>query len=646
MMAGKKVFHELFSLSEAKERLFNKFKEKVSIPIESEQISVKNALDRVTSEAVFAKFSSPYFHSSAMDGYAVRAKDTFSATEREPVRLKIGKDAHWIETGDPLPDGFDAVIPIEEVNIKESFIEIYSSVPPYNDVRPIGEDIVATELIIPESHIVRPADIGAMLASGITEIRVRRKPIVGIIPTGSELVEAERINKKLPEPPELIEYNSAVLSGLVFKSGAQPRVYSIAKDEEKNIKEAILKALEDCDMVLLNAGSGYGKEDFTYKVLSELGEVIINGVSIKPGKPFIAGFIYNKPVLGIPGYPVSAFLCYELFIKPLIEFYLGISMTKEDKLKAILSRQISSNMGVDEFVRVKVGRVGEKYIVTPMGRGAGLLMSVVRADGYIIIPKGSEGFSQGSELTVHLWRSKEEIDNTIVCIGSHDNTLDVLYNFLRKRYPHVTLSSAHVGSMGGLVAIKKGEAHMAGTHLLDEITGQYNVPFIERLMPEKKVVLINLIYRIQGFIVRKGNPKNIKGFKDLVREDVIFINRQAGSGTRLLLDKHLKELGISPSSIKGYDKDEYTHMGVASAVLSGRADVGLGILSSAQALGLDFIPIAEERYDILIPEEFIELSIIQALLSIIKDDEEFRQAVIKLGGYDIRDMGKIIYRKN
>ncbi|GAB5045953.1 molybdopterin biosynthesis protein [Thermodesulfovibrio sp. TK110] len=640
---GKKVFHELLSLDEARERLFNVFKERVCLPIDAEIVSVKSALGRVTAEPVFARFSSPYFHSAAMDGYAVRARDTFTATEREPVKLKIGVDAYWIETGDPLPDDFDAVIPVEDVNIKDGCIEIYASVPPYNDVRPIGEDIVATELIIPESHLVRAADIGAMLASGITEIKVRMRPVIGIIPTGSELIEAETIKERMPNPPELIEYNSAVLGSLINDAGAEAKIYPIVPDEEGKIKNAVLNALNECHIVLLNAGSGYGKEDFTYKVINELGEVIINGVAIKPGKPFIAGFIKEKAVLGIPGFPVSAFLCFDLFVKPLIELYLGVSTKKEEKLKAILSRQISSNIGIDEFVRVKVGRVGEKYVVTPMGRGAGLLMSVVRADGYIVIPRGSEGFSQGSEIPVYLWRSKEEIDNTVVCIGSHDNTLDVLYNFLRKRYPHVTLSSAHVGSMSGLIAIKKGEAHIAGTHLLDEATGEYNVPFIKKLLPEKKVVLINLVYRIQGFIVKKGNPKNIKGFEDLSRQDIVFINRQPGSGTRLLLDKHLKELGISPDTIKGYDRDEYTHMAVASAVLTGRADVGLGILSAAQALGLDFIPVTEERYDILIPQDFLELPIIQAVLKLIREDGEFKKAVSLLGGYDIRDMGKIMY---
>lgn len=640
---GKKVFHEILSLEEALHRLVQNFKQKVVYPLPAEKIKVKEALGRVTAEPVFAKRSSPYFHSAAMDGYAVRSKDTFNATEKDPVLLKIGDQAIWIETGDPLPEGFDAVIPVEEVNVKEGFIEIYKSYPPYHDVRPVGEDIVATEMIIPENHFIRPFEIGAMLASGILEVVVRKKPKVGIIPTGSELLTPEEAEKEGLNPPSLIEYNSSVLKGLLEKDGAEVKVYPIAKDDEFSIKSSIEKALIENDMVLLNAGSGYGKEDFTYKVLSELGEVIINGVAIKPGKPFIASFCKNKPVLGIPGYPVSAIFCYQLFVRPLIELYLGAKLPKEEKIKGLLSRQLSSPVGVDEFVRVKVGKVGEKYIVSPLGRGAGLLMSVVRADGYLWIPAGIEGISPGKEVEVFLWRNKEEIDYTLVCIGSHDNTLDVVYNFLRRKYPHISLSSAHVGSMGGLIAIKKGEAHLAGTHLLDETTGEYNIPFIKRILPERPVVLINLVYRIQGFIVKKGNPKNIFSFSDLTREDVVFINRQAGSGTRLLLDKHLKDLGINPSQIRGYDQEEYTHMGVAQAVASGRADVGLGIYAAAKALDLDFIPLAEERYDILIPKEFLDLEMVQAFLDIIRNDEEFKKMVVNLGGYDVRHMGKIIY---
>jgi putative molybdopterin biosynthesis protein len=255
----------------------------------------------------------------------------------------------------------------------------------------------------------------------------------------------------------------------------------------------------------------------------------------------------------------------------------------------------------------------------------------------------SEGIGAGTEVNVELMRAKADIENTIVCIGSHDNALDLLANILKKRYPKFSLSSAHVGSMGGLIALKKDEAHLAGTHLLDEETGEYNVPFIKRLLADKKILLVNLVYREQGLLVLKGNPKNIRGFEDLTRPDVVFVNRQPGAGTRLLTDKCLRDLGIHPKDIKGYEREEYTHMGVASAVLTGVADTGLAILASAMALGLDFIPVAKERYDLAIPREFYETEILQYLLEIIREDAEFKKMVVELGGYDISDMGKVMY---
>ena len=636
-------FHELISLDKALQILLEEFEKHYVVPIESEEIDVRKALGRVTAEPVFARLSSPYFHSAAMDGFAVNSKSTFTATEKTPLRLKINKDAFWIETGDPLPSGFDAVIPVEEVNQLGEYIEIDKAVFPYSNVRHIGEDIVATELILPENQIIEPAHIGAMLASGVLKIKVRRKPIVGILPTGSELISLEEALEKGLKPPFLIEYNSAVISGILKRWGCEVRKYSIIKDDEKELKEWIIKGLSECDILLINAGSGYGKEDFTYKVLSQLGKIIINGVAIKPGKPFLSAFVDNKLVLGIPGYPVSTFFSMYIFVKRLIEKLLGVTIEEEEKITGILSRKLSSKMGVDEFIRVKVGKVGNKFIVSPVGRGAGLLMSVIRADGYIKIPANSEGYEQGKEIEVYLWKKRKEIENTIVCIGSHDNTLDLLYNFLKKRFPQFSLSSAHVGSMGGIIAIKKREAHIAGLHLIDEETGEYNIPFVKRFLQGEKLVLINLVYREQGFIVKKGNPKNIKEVKDLLKEDVVFINRQQGAGTRILFDNLLKKAGIHPSQIKGYNNEEYTHMGVAQAVASGRADVGLGIYAAAKALDLDFIPITKERYDLLILKEFLEFEGIKALLFIIKEDEEFRKKVVALGGYDVKDMGKVIF---
>ncbi|MCX7913756.1 MAG: molybdopterin biosynthesis protein [Thermodesulfovibrionales bacterium] len=641
----KKLFLETHSLQEALDILYKRFSLSYSSSISTETINVKESLGRITAEPVFAKYSSPFYHSAAMDGYAVRFRDTINASEKEPKYLKINEEAIYVDTGDPLPYGFDAVVMIEEVNQVDDSIEIYQAVTPYQNIRLVGEDIVATELIIPQNHKIRAIDIGAMLASGILEIKVRKKPIVSIIPTGSELIEPEEIKFRSPAPPEIIEYNSAMLSGLVEETGGKSLIFKIVKDNLTDLKTAIYNALQVSDIVLVNAGSGRGSEDFTLLALKELGEVLVKSVSIKPGKPVIISFIHDKIVIGIPGYPISAYLTFELFVKPLILQLLGQSDSYESEcIKASFSRQIYSQLGVDEFIRVKVGMVRDRAIATPLGRGAGLLMSLVRADGFVKIPSSSEGYNAGTEVEVKLIKNKKELERTIVCIGSHDNVLDMLANTLKKNFPKYSLSSAHVGSMGGLMALKKGEAHIAGTHLIDEESGEYNIPFIKKFFPQGGISLINLVYRQQGLVVKKGNPKKIESINDLLRDDVIFINRQKGSGTRILFDKFLKDQRIDPQSIKGYEKEEYTHMAIASAVLTGIADVGLAIYSSAKALGLDFIPVANERYDIAIPTEFLDMDMIKAILSILNFDNEFKEAVLCLGGYGVRDMGKIIFQ--
>ncbi len=614
-------------------------------PLSGEKIETIGSLGRVTAEAVSAKISSPFYHSSAMDGYAVRFAETFGASERNQKRLKTGEQAVYVDTGDPMPDGFNAVIMIEDVNIirgtgsDDQYIEIISPATPWQHVRVIGEDIVATELILPENQVIRPVDIGAMLAGGHVEVLVRQRPKIVIIPTGTEIVEPGSDLKK----GDIIEYNSRVLGGLVSEWGGDPVRFRIIPDNLEELKKAILDAHAMGDMIVINAGSSAGSEDFTAKAIGDLGEIVLHGVNIKPGKPVVLGWVKGKPVLGIPGYPVSAFITFTLFAKPLIHKWQGLDITEPETLKAKISRQVASTPGQEEFLRVKLGKVGDQCIATPVTRGAGVMMSLVRADGFLRIPAMSEGIGAGSEVEVELLRSKRDIENTIVCIGSHDNTLDLLANILKKRFPRYSLSSAHVGSMGGLMALKRGEAHMAGTHLLDEETGEYNISFIKKFLSGKGVLLINLVYREQGLLVPKGNPGNIRGFEDLAKGDVAFVNRQSGAGTRLLTDKCLRELGINPADVKGYDREEYTHMGVASAVLTGVADTGLAILASARALGLDFIPVAKERYDLAIPKEFLNIDMIGHFLKIIREDNEFRETVADLGGYDISDMGKVMY---
>ncbi len=608
-------------------------------PLGGERVLVGDALGRVTSEAVIAKVSSPFYHSAAMDGYAVRFIDTFGAAETRPLRLAVPAQAVAIDTGDPLPDGFNAVIMIEEVEkISESEIEILRPATPWQHVRLVGEDIVATELIIPENQVIRPVDLAAMIASGHADVMVRRRPVVSVIPTGSELVEP---GSEL-HAGDIIDFNSTMLAAMATECGAHAIRKRIVRDEAALLKQSISDALAGSDLVVINAGSSAGREDFTADVIAEAGEVVVHGVAIKPGKPVILGIAQGKSVIGIPGYPVSAALTFTLFVKPLIAALLGLRAAGPDTVTATLSRQLASTLGQEEFVRVKLGSVSGRLIATPVARGAGALMSLVRADGIVRIPAASEGIGAGQGVTVELLRSARDIENTIVCIGSHDNALDVLANQLKKKHPEFSLSSAHVGSMGGLLALKRGEAHLAGTHLLDEDSGEYNVSYLKKMLPGIPTVLVNFVYRTQGFIVPKGNPKGVAGFRDLARPDIVFVNRQAGAGTRLLTDLHLKKLQIDPQAVKGYDHEEYTHMAVAAAVLSGAADTGLAVLSAAQALGLDFVPVARERYDLAIPQEFYDTPMMQALLAIIRGDEAFREQITAMGGYDVSEMGKVM----
>ena len=608
-------------------------------PLGGERVPINDALGRVTSEAVAAKISSPFYHSAAMDGYAVTFIDTFGAGETRPKRLRVPDQAVAIDTGDPMPEGKNAVVMIEDVEkLSGSEIEILKPATPWQHVRLVGEDIVATELIISENHVVRPADMAAMIASGHISVMVRRRPVVSIIPTGTELVEPGSALKT----GDIIDFNSTMLSAMAAECGAHAVRKNIVKDDALLLRKTILDALVDSDLVVINAGSSAGREDFTADVIAALGKVIVHGVSIKPGKPVILGIVNNKPVIGIPGYPVSAALTFTLFVRPLLFALLGITPPDQGTITAKLSRQVASSLGQEEFIRVKLGSVAGNLIATPVTRGAGALMSLVRADGVIRVPSASEGIAANYDVTVELLRSPHDIENTIVCIGSHDNVLDLLANFLRKKHPEYSLSSAHVGSMGGLLALKRREAHLAGTHLLDEDTGEYNISYIKKLLPGTRTVLVNLVYRTQGFIVPKSNPKNIRGFADLARPEVVFVNRQAGAGTRLLTDLHLKKLRIDPKNVKGYDHEEFTHMAVAAAVLSGAADTGLAVLSAARALDLDFVPVAQERYDLAIPQEFYDTPMLQALLAIIGADSAFSEQIVAMGGYDVSEMGKVI----
>jgi putative molybdopterin biosynthesis protein len=476
----------------------------------------------------------------------------------------------------------------------------------------------------------------------VFSVPVLRKPRVVIIPTGTELVDWRSTPLTDVRPGQVLETNSFVLGRLVEDCGGTYARHEMVSDQTPRIKAAVEAAIAGgCDLVLILGGSSAGAEDYARVVVEDLGEVLVHGVTIMPGKPAVVGVVRDTPVFGIPGYPVSAIIVFERLVRLLLAAFLKQPEPPQETVTVTPTRKMASKLGLEEFVRVKLGDVAGRIVATPLPRGAGSITSITEADGIVRIPADTEGIKEGAPVTAELLRPSSELRRTIVIVGSHDNTLDVLADQLKAAQTGLSLSSSHVGSMGGLMAIKRGACHLAGSHLLDTEDGTYNAAYIRKYLPGRAIKLVNLVYRDNGLIVQPGNPKAIRGIEDLIRPDVRFINRQAGSGTRILLDYRLRQLGIDPAEIKGYAAEEITHMSVAVAVLSGAADAGLGIYAAAKALNLDFISVVTEKYDLVIPAEYFASEPIRTLLDII-GSAEFKGRVEALGGYSTRCTGEII----
>lgn len=642
MTTKRNVYLDMKTIDEARKILFDRFPGQPSMPLE--ELSPIEAVGRVLGEPAMAALSSPNFHASAMDGIAVDAAKTFGASEDSPRKLIIGSDAFWINTGHVMPEGTNAVIMIERVNtLDSSTVEIEAPAFPWQYVRKMGEDIVATELLFPRGHCVSPYSVGALLSGGVFSVMVRKKPSVLIIPTGSELTTWQEAREHGLKPGDVVESNSWVLGGLCEKYGATFERHPLVRDNLETITRTVKEAAESgIDMVLIIGGSSAGSKDFAKPVIQSLGEVYVHGVTMMPGKPVLFGKIASTPVFGIPGYPVAAIVAFEQFAGPLLLAMQGLHLREREKAMVTPARKIASKLGQEEFLRVKIGSVGDRLMASQLPRGSGNITSLTEADGIVRIPTHVEGIAPDESVEAELIRPLEAIRNTVVIIGSHDNTLDILADQIRRTSGSVSISSSHVGSMGGLMAIKKGACHMAGSHLLNPDDGSYNISYINRYLPDTPLRVVNLVMRDQGLILPKGNPEAVRGLEDLSREGLVFINRQPGSGTRILLDYKLKELGITPGQIAGYDNEEYTHMSVAVAVLSGRADAGLGIHAAARALDLDFLPVVTEQYDLVIPEAHFHSHSVQSILETIRT-EEFKQRVESLGGYGTAKTGTIVY---
>ncbi|HWE09970.1 MAG TPA: molybdopterin biosynthesis protein [Solirubrobacteraceae bacterium] len=604
--------------------------------VEVVDVAIGDALGRVTAEPIWATRSSPPFDSAAMDGIAVRAADTVGAGESTPRLLEAGAFT-VVDTGDPLGEPFDSVVMREDVHYVDGRPELRAAVAPYQHVRSIGEDISATELLLPAGHRLRPVDVAAAAASGATGVAVRRQPVVAVLPTGDEM----RPIGSVLAAGELLETNSLMLDGQARELGCEVLRLPIEPDDETRIAAAIREAMSRCDLLIVIAGSSAGRDDYTARLVDELGILAVHGVAVRPGHPVVLGAVGSTPVIGAPGYPVSASLTFDIFAGPLLAELEGASPAPRPRARAQLARKLASAIGVDDWVRVRLGRVGGSLVASPLPRGAGVLTSLVRADGLLVVPAEVEGHHAGDEVAVSLLRDLTQIEQTIVAIGSHDLILDLAGSQLRARDPAVTLASGNVGSMGGLIALRDGLCHVAGSHLLEPDTGDYTLPYVDRLLGDEPIAVVRLVHREQGLIVGPGNPLGLEGVADLRRPGLRYVNRQRGAGTRVLLDYELRRQHIDGTAVTGYGREEPTHLAVAAAIAADRADCGMGVRAAARAFGLGFVPITQEPYDLVLREEMLDSDLLAPLWRLL-ETPGFRAAVEQLGGYDTEEMGRRI----
>ena len=615
-------------LSEAK-NIFLSVLDALSFYAGNEKVPTAQADGRILSEAAYAAISAPHYNASAMDGIAVSADVTFGASEASP---KILSPAQYtvVDTGDPMPQGTDAVIMVEDVREEaDGCVRILAAVHPWQNVRQVGEDLCMGDMIAPTGTCLTPALLGALLAGGVTEVSVKKKPRIGILPTGDEIVPPTNA----PKPGEIIEFNSVIFSSMLRRWDAQPIVYPIVRDKREDLQNAVLQAVRENDAILILAGSSAGRDDLTADLVQSNGILHLHGIAVKPGKPAVIGEIEGKPVLGLPGYPVSAMVVMEQFVKPMIDHYYKRTAHAEQTVDAILTKKIVSSLKYKEFVRVSVGKIGKQRYAVPLARGAGVITSVTKAGGILEIDQDLEGLDAGSAVKIRPLNETGR-ENTLVITGSHDPLIDEIADLAKQQGLDLKIVSSHVGSMGAVQAIRAGQAHLGGVHLLDEATGEYNVSYVNRYFPNGGAVLRKGVGRIQGLMVAKGNPLQIKDVRDLPGRR--FVNRQRGAGTRILFDYLLKQNALSPADIPGYDNEKYTHTAVAATVAAGNADAGMGIWSAAKIYGLDFIPLYNEEYDFLVNEQTMNDPVVQLFFTLLKS-KAFITRLEALGGYRLEN---------
>ena len=635
----RKVFRELQSLESAASVFWNAYHPSEHSP---ERLRIQNASGRVLADDVFSEIDVPGFDRAAMDGYAVIAESTFDVDDRNPAKLKVlGEveagnaapysltkgEAFEIATGAPMPNGADAVVMVEYTRRVGDSVEAYRSVTPGENVTGTGSDIMTGELILRKYQLITPREVGLLAAAGVAEVSVYAKPRVAIFSSGNELIE--------PGDPftfgEVYDTNGPAVMASVAECGGEPKFLGILPDDYSKVRERVKVALEDSDIVISSGRTSSGPGDLFYRVVDDLGEpgVLVHGLTLKPGKPALIGLVDGKPIFGLPGYPTSALMIFHVLVAPIIRRLTNMAESRPDTVEATVPLKFFKARGRRELLPVQLLTAPDGgFIAYPMQSGSGAISSFSMADGFVDLPETQEYVEEGEKLKVQLF-GRGISPPSLVTVGSHCVGLDIAFSLLRENDSSFLGRAINVGSVGGFRAVGRGETDFAGVHLQDEETGEYNLPFIQRFHLERSAYLVRGYDREQGLIIKRGNPKKIHGIEDLIRNEVSFINRNKGSGTRLLIDMHLTKLASSRGNdlapltrqIRGYSYEAKTHSAIAAAVRNDRADVGFGIRTVAEVPGLEFIKLDDEKYDFLIPTDRMNKKSVVAFLSLLKSKE-------------------------
>ena len=636
-MAKRKVYLAKKSLEEA-EAIWNNYLDKIKP--KKETISVKEALNRVTASPVQAQRSAPNFNASAMDGIAVSSEDTIGATEREPLILN-NSQFEYINTGNLLPESYNAVIKIEDINQLNRGVQIQKSVSPWHNVRTIGESVMKGEQILTSNQKLKAYHIGALLEAGVYKVEVYSKPVLTIISTGDEIVEPE----SSPEPGQYVDFNSTMVENLAGEAGADVNFYGIVTDQESALRKAIDQAEKNSDLIITIAGSSAGSKDFTARIVEEKGDIFVHGVEIQPGKPLLLGSIKNTPFIGLPGFPLSCLQAFEKFGVPAVKRLQQDTTDDDNYIQARVKRKLSSKPGRVEYLRVNLSyeksQAGQEDfpVAIPRRRGSAVMKSQAQADGILEIPADREGLAVAELARVKLLYPESSLRDNLVLAGSNDPLLEMLQELLITSEEKIQLRLQSRGSQAGIHSLIRGEADLTTAHLLDPETGEYNLPYLKQIAGEP-LELLTLAWRDQGLYLKPDSQFEIKNISDLKAENIIFINRQQGAGTRILFDYQLAKSNINPVEIKGYDREEYTHAAVAQAVAVGSADTGLGIRAVAKAFGLDFVPLFSERFEMIYPARLADDYRIKKIKEIIKS-KKFQKYLTEQTGYNLKDTGQI-----